>query len=411
MENNLDERLEEILETVWRRSERNSSCISDIKKHCPIEYDDSDIDALVNRNLLLRKDDKILFTDKGNAVAKRVVRRHRLTKVLISSILKLKSTEMEDIACKVEHTLLPEVEESICTLLGHPEVCPGGKPIPPGDCCGKRTQTLSHVVFGLDELEPGESGKVTFIKPSSHSQLHQLLSLGLNPDGADHAWYEKEMMLDTMKKLTPLFPISTSVRYCRNPARGIVSAIREKKINMLVMGWHGRSKTNTFRIGSTVDPIIDRSPCDIVMLKGCDIDQKYKKILVPLAGGPNSEFALEIANILVDDDDGKIVVYYVQRPNPAFKFDPGAFLDMGISKYSIPRERIELKIVQSDSVIDAIKTESKNFDLVVLGSTREPILRQWTTQTVPEQIAHACDTPLAMVKATGGLRSWIRRWI
>jgi len=31
---------------------------------------------------------------------------------------------MEKVACKGEHRLEPEVEESICTLLGHPGVCP-----------------------------------------------------------------------------------------------------------------------------------------------------------------------------------------------------------------------------------------------------------------------------------------------
>ena len=101
--------------------------------------------------------------------------------MLVSSILKLKNSAMEEVACKVEHRLEPEVEESICTLLGHPEVCPDGKPIPKGRCCEKKLSVINQIVTSLGELKPSESGKITYIKPGSQSNLHQLISFGLQP--------------------------------------------------------------------------------------------------------------------------------------------------------------------------------------------------------------------------------------
>jgi len=88
---------------------------------------------------------------------------------------------MEEVACKVEHSLAPEVEESICTLLGHPEVCPDGKQIPAGRCCKKDLKVIDNMVVSLIELKPSESGKITYIRPGSHSNLHQLISMGLQP--------------------------------------------------------------------------------------------------------------------------------------------------------------------------------------------------------------------------------------
>ena len=101
--------------------------------------------------------------------------------MLVSSILKLKKAEMEAVACQVEHALLPEVEASICTLLGHPELCPDGRPIPRGACCRNLQKTVSTTVVSLAELEAGESGRITYIKPENHANLHQLLSFGLQP--------------------------------------------------------------------------------------------------------------------------------------------------------------------------------------------------------------------------------------
>jgi len=101
--------------------------------------------------------------------------------VLVSSILRLKDSSMEKVACKVEHCLEPEVEESICILLGHPGLCPDGKPIPKGRCCKKMLKVVDHTVVSLIELKASEKGKITYIKPGSHSNLHQLISMGLQP--------------------------------------------------------------------------------------------------------------------------------------------------------------------------------------------------------------------------------------
>ena len=38
-------------------------------------------------------------------------------------------------ACKIEHSLNPEVTDKICTFLNHPKTCPHGDPIPRGVCC------------------------------------------------------------------------------------------------------------------------------------------------------------------------------------------------------------------------------------------------------------------------------------
>jgi len=72
-------------------------------------------------------------TYEGRCEARKVVRRHRLAKSLFASVLDLDAEKRETVACEAEHTLLPEVEEAICILLGHPTLCPDNKPIPPGD--------------------------------------------------------------------------------------------------------------------------------------------------------------------------------------------------------------------------------------------------------------------------------------
>lgn len=177
----MEQKHEEILEAVLCASECGRYTLEDVKRHCCVDFSDEDIAELERQGLLVTSSGKILFSQEGKAHAEKILRRHRLAEVLLKSILKLKNSEMEKIACEVEHSLLPEVEESICTLLGHPGVCPDGKPIPKGPCCHAGQRTISNTVVGLNELQPGEKGTITYIKPGSHSNLQQLISLGLNP--------------------------------------------------------------------------------------------------------------------------------------------------------------------------------------------------------------------------------------
>lgn len=177
----LTERHEEILEAIWVAREKNISSAAAIRDNCTIEFSRQELDDLSDSHLIDCRENDIRFTPAGEEKAEAIIRRHRLAEVLVTSILKVKKSKMDEIACEVEHSLQEEVEESICTLLGHPEICPDGKPIPPGSCCRKDSKQIVNTVTSLTELVPGEQGRITYIKPGSHSNLHQLLSFGLNP--------------------------------------------------------------------------------------------------------------------------------------------------------------------------------------------------------------------------------------
>jgi len=177
----LTETQEEILESIWSVGDRQHNTIEAVKKRCTVDFTEADLDEMERQELITRDQDEIHLANKGKSIAEIIIRRHRLAEILVSSILKLKQSDMEDIACKVEHSLLPEVEESICTLLGHPEFCPDGKRIPPGRCCLGKRKAIDSSVVSLKELSPGESGKITYIKPDNHSSFHQLISFGLHP--------------------------------------------------------------------------------------------------------------------------------------------------------------------------------------------------------------------------------------
>ncbi len=227
-------------------------------------------------------------------------------------------------------------------------------------------------------------------------------------DAEEYMSEGKEAIYEAMIYLVNFFPISTAIRYCRNISRGIVSAVKEKNIQTLILGWHGKPRTHIFSLGSTIDPIIERAHCNVVIFKDCG-DKDFKKVFVPLAGGRNGAYALEIASILTDKKEGEIFAFTVEKGKNIF--DINSFVETNKEKIHIPLNRVKTSTVKSANVIDAIAKEAEEYDLIVVGATEQPMLSQMTHATMPELIAQRCNLPLVVVKASGGIKSWIKRWI
>ena len=87
---------------------------------------------------VLDEDQQVQLTDRGKSRARDVVRRHRLAERLFKDTFRIDDHEAHSQACKFEHIISPELDEKICSFLGHPTTCPHGNPIPPGDCCNHK---------------------------------------------------------------------------------------------------------------------------------------------------------------------------------------------------------------------------------------------------------------------------------
>ena len=224
----------------------------------------------------------------------------------------------------------------------------------------------------------------------------------------------KEAITEAMLYLEPRFPITTTIRYCRNVARGIVMASREKKIDMIIMGWHGNEayrSRRSFIFGSTLDPVVEKAPCNVVVFKNCP-NKDYKRILVPFAGGPNGALAFEIASILADLKEGQVIPLNVARPGQPTK-DIESFLEEAVKEYQLNKSLFNPKYLISKNFVEAITKEANegDYDLVIIGATRERMLKQLIRGSLPEEIARYIKKPLVMVNATEGFKLFMKRII
>ncbi len=174
-------KIEEALSIVWEEKEKNLFDTGGIRNKILNKVKENILEDLMKEGYVTTEKESVKFTRAGEDRARDVIRRQRLAERLLADVLELGRIEMTSIACEFEHILSKEVEEGICTLLGHPKECPHGLPIPPGDCCSKAKSHIASIVMPLSKLAVGETGKVVYVLTHKHPQLHKLMSLGIVP--------------------------------------------------------------------------------------------------------------------------------------------------------------------------------------------------------------------------------------
>ena len=120
----------------------------------------------------------VRLTSAGNALALRVVRRHRLIELFLARTLDLSWDEVHEEAEHMEHAVSDRLIDRIDVHLGYPDADPHGDPIPRSD--GSFDQ--SHGV-ALSQCARGQEFRLARVIDQSPEFLRYLSSVGL-PLGA-----------------------------------------------------------------------------------------------------------------------------------------------------------------------------------------------------------------------------------
>jgi ABC-type sulfate/molybdate transport systems ATPase subunit len=144
-------RFDHLLEQIWICGEEEKPAYADQLQsdgsngHLPIVTDSSNERALGRMSdlrLVELQNGQVQLTASGGKRARDVVRRHRLAERLFKDTFAIEDSEVHNQACKFEHIISAELDQRICTFLGHPKTCPHGNPIPAGECCGEKLKEI-----------------------------------------------------------------------------------------------------------------------------------------------------------------------------------------------------------------------------------------------------------------------------
>lgn len=200
------------------------------------------------------------------------------------------------------------------------------------------------------------------------------------------------------------------MRYGHSVAQGIISSVKERRTDLLILGWQGNTRWEQFAMGSTLDPVIEQAPCDILVVTAGrpEPDKEITRILFPSKGkSPHAELALTVVSLLAKRFDAEVTILHV-TPNATPESEARTLTATIAGHLSDVKHSVH--IIEGEDIAASIIRESHTHDVVVIGATTENIFQQLLFGLVPQKIATQCSKTVLMVKKDLGIRSWFRRW-
>ena len=174
------ERTEEYLEAIYKEQNKgNPASTSFLARDLGVSQPavTNMLKNLENKGLIDYKSSKgATLTDTGVEKALGVIRQHRLWERFLTDILGMKWDKVHEVACKLEHLDVPEVEERLAILLGDTDTCPHGHAIPDKDGNIKAEKAIPLINFN-----PLQRVNIIAIDESDSGLLRDIEKKGLKP--------------------------------------------------------------------------------------------------------------------------------------------------------------------------------------------------------------------------------------
>lgn len=208
-------------------------------------------------------------------------------------------------------------------------------------------------------------------------------------------------------------PVHTMIRLGRNVSDAILKTTAENASDMILFGWPGFSGTKDQLFGSVIDRIVANPPADIAIVRSRPYGQ-LKRIVVPVAGGPNTRLAVNTAVALArsTEEQTEIVLVHVVLEGT----DPTAAQARANNAFMRATEGLEFpfekQVVTAVNPVAGILEVAQTADLVVIGATRERLFINLLMGNVSQRVAESTQCPVMIVKRRSTiLRSMLRETV
>jgi nucleotide-binding universal stress UspA family protein len=193
-------------------------------------------------------------------------------------------------------------------------------------------------------------------------------------------------------------PVKRSLLVGSDVSDTILSTVEQTGADSLLLGWQERSRPSDIMLGTTLDPLVRRAPCDVFVERVGTTSEQVDAVLLPTDGGPHVEPGADLAEAIARSNDASVtVVSYVPRGGTAIEREAAQ------SHVDAVTERLEgvpvdEHVREAVDVADAIVDAAADHDLVVLGATRERQLRRRVIGSVAETVARRVAPPVVIAK-------------
>lgn len=169
----------------------------------------------------------------------------------------------------------------------------------------------------------------------------------------------------------------------------IFDAARTHDADQVVMGWGPDAHGSPGRAESAIDELTEAVPCDFLVLRDRGFDPS--RILLPTAGGPDSDLSASVAKLLQAEYDAEVTLLNVADDAA----NAQQFLQEWAAEHGL--EDASLRI-ESGDVETAIETAAEDATLLIIGATEEGLLRRLVSGSLVLDVVDDVDCSVLLAE-------------
>ena len=199
-------------------------------------------------------------------------------------------------------------------------------------------------------------------------------------------------------------------------AAGILEAVETHDPAAVVIGWDDQHRRRDAILGTTVDRLIKRLPCDLYIERIGAAANGVDSILLPVAGGPHVRPAALAAKAIAVRNDARVTIATVAGGDvsTAAADEYGAVARSVLGDLPGPAVEVVETSRSGSSVVDEIVAVAADHDVIVFGATRQGALRRRVVGSIPRHVAERTDGTVILGRAGEAIadrsRGWARIW-
>lgn len=188
----------------------------------------------------------------------------------------------------------------------------------------------------------------------------------------------------------------------RSTPSHVVEAVRTHDIDLVAAQCGGGIESARQIRRPLAERIAAAVPCDAVVVNGSTRVEQIASILLPIAGGPHSGVAADVAKMLSMQEDAWVDILTIDDGTIGNgPKGPRTLLNNATQRLA-ELESVDTWLIESDDVPSTIVEQSRYYDLTVLGAPAKGRLKQFIFGSTTHEIRTGIDSAALMVRNFDG---------
>lgn len=202
--------------------------------------------------------------------------------------------------------------------------------------------------------------------------------------------------------------VRTHAMVARDVSDAILHVIEDEHADLALIGWHGGRRHPRFAIGSIIDPIVERAPCEVVLAKGGT--NRVGRAVTFVGAGPYSPVAIRRAWSLVNSEpEATLSLVHIADPEDEHGTRAGMeTIEEAASAAGLEPDAYEAEVVAGTDVEETMIAVAAEYDTVSIGASRTTHIEQALFGSLPESVGERVSGTVLIVRGEEGAPRSIR---